>query len=86
MITIADSVALWRNLTYFVALPAVVLVSINTYLVEKEHHKHFKRPEFIAYDHLRIRTKKFPWGDGNHTLFHNKKVNPLPDGYEDDEE
>jgi len=75
---------LWRNMTFFVALPAVVIMSIVMYLQEKEHiaHPGHGRPPFVAYEYLRRRTKPFPWGDGNHSLFHNKWNNALPDGYE----
>ncbi|EEC08541.1 cytochrome c oxidase subunit 6A1, mitochondrial [Ixodes scapularis] len=75
---------MWRNLTFFVAFPAIGLCALNAYLAEKEHHKHFHRPEFKKYEYLYIRTKRFPWGDGNHGLFHNPKVNALPEGYEDE--
>lgn len=73
---------LWRRIFYFVCCPAIVLSMINTFLAEKEHWEHYKRPEFKPYEYLRIRTKKFPWGDGNHGLFHNPLVNPLFDGWE----
>lgn len=70
-------------MTFFVAFPAIGLCMLNAYLAHQEHH-HQERPPFVKYDHLRIRTKRFPWGDGNKSLFHNPHVNALPDGYEDE--
>ncbi|XP_072949338.1 cytochrome c oxidase subunit 6A1, mitochondrial-like [Epargyreus clarus] len=72
---------LWKNLSFFVAFPAVGLGMLNAYLAHQEGGH--ERPEFIAYDYLRIRTKRFPWGDGQKSLFHNPHVNALPTGFED---
>ncbi|CAH2265064.1 cytochrome c oxidase subunit 6A1, mitochondrial-like [Pararge aegeria] len=71
---------LWKNLSFFVAVPAIGLGMVNAYLAHQEPHE---RPEFVAYDYLRIRTKRFPWGDGQKSLFHNPHLNALPSGYED---
>ncbi|CAD5120970.1 DgyrCDS9515 [Dimorphilus gyrociliatus] len=73
----------WRFLSLVVALPGVGVCYLNAQLKEEEVHN-APRPEFKPYEHLRIRTKKFPWGDGNHSLFHNSHVNALPDGFEED--
>nr|XP_050866233.1 cytochrome c oxidase subunit 6A2, mitochondrial [Vespula vulgaris] len=74
-----DTTRLWRNLYIFVGFPATLLGALNCYL-NSDHHP---KSEFIPYEHLRIRTRRFPWGDGQHSLFHNPHVNALPTGYEE---
>lgn len=80
-IQIAGGYKVWKRLSFFVALPAIGLCMLNAYLKHQEEHDH-PRQEFIKYDYLRRREKRFPWGEGNKSLFHNPHVNPLPDGYE----
>ena len=49
---------LWRNMSFFVALPATAIMAVNVFLhVKEEMDCPPPRPEFIPYDHLRIRTK-----------------------------
>merc|ERR1711973_488354 len=74
-----DGWKMWKNIFFFVAAPVIVLGHVNAFGMGEEHG----RPEFVPYDHLRIRTKKFPWGDGNRSFIHNPHVNALPDGYEE---
>ncbi|EGW05308.1 Cytochrome c oxidase subunit 6A1, mitochondrial [Cricetulus griseus] len=49
------SARMWKALTYFVALPGVGVSMLNVFL--KSRHAEHERPEFVAYPHLRIRTK-----------------------------
>ncbi|KAF2894561.1 hypothetical protein ILUMI_11609 [Ignelater luminosus] len=70
----------WRNLALFVAFPSICLCALNCVL---GHEERDEPEEFVKYDYRCIRTKRFPWKDGNHSLFHNPVVNALPDGYEE---
>merc|ERR1712136_175787 len=70
----------WKLLTFLVAFPGVAVCWLNAFVLNASHPE---PADFVAYPHLRLRTKRFPWGDGNHTLFHNSHTNPLPEGYEE---
>merc|ERR1711974_477613 len=74
----------WRTAFFLGAIPCIIAAHLSAFVfVDPDAHK---RPEFKPYEYMRTRTKKFPWGDGNHTLFHNPHTNALPDGYETEEE
>lgn len=46
----------WKNISIFVAVPAILICAYNAVVKEMEHHTH-PRPGFVAYPHLRIRSK-----------------------------
>ncbi|KYN40440.1 Cytochrome c oxidase subunit 6A1, mitochondrial [Trachymyrmex septentrionalis] len=74
--------AFWRILSLCVALPIVVIMSAVTYARVKEKAKKPREP-FQDLPYMYRRTKPFPWGDGNHSFFHNPVMNPIPPhGYE----
>ena len=80
------TMATWKLISLFVAIPGIGVVTYSSLKKEQAHLQHLEEhghPEFIPYAHLRIRSKPFPWGDGNHSLFHNPHTNPLPEGYEE---
>merc|ERR1712189_85939 len=71
------SMRMWKNISLFVALPAIGLTMVNAYLGEMEHMSH-PRPPFVAYEHLRIRTKAFPWGDATKPFSTTPESTPYP--------
>lgn len=73
----------YKKLFFLVGLPTIVGLSIYLYITTKQEMECYERPPFVKYEYLRMRTKRFPWGDGTKSLFHNPKKNALPDGYED---
>ncbi|XP_078490538.1 cytochrome c oxidase subunit 6A, mitochondrial [Ciona intestinalis] len=63
---------LMRILSLTVVPFSIIAVGVNAYMIEVEHGKHAV-PEYKEYSHIGIMTKKYPWGDGKHTLFHNSR-------------
>ncbi|XP_045477063.1 cytochrome c oxidase subunit 6A1, mitochondrial-like [Harmonia axyridis] len=73
----------YKFLFWIAAMPAIIGMSLYNYREYEHKKKCYQRPPFVKYSYLYKRDKNFPWGDGNHTFFHNKEKNALPEGYED---
>ncbi|KAG9509495.1 Cytochrome c oxidase subunit 6A1, mitochondrial, partial [Fragariocoptes setiger] len=69
---------MWNRIFFMVCIPATCASGTYTYVKENEEEKHIMhhRPQFVPVEYLRVRRTPFPWGDGNHSLFHN----PIPNG------
>ncbi|CAG9783071.1 unnamed protein product [Diatraea saccharalis] len=66
----------WKKYKFFalgILIPIIIIKSFKNLTDEHEHKKVCR-----DYEYMRIRTKRFPWGDGVKSLFHNPHVNHLP--------
>ncbi|KAG4417430.1 hypothetical protein IFR04_009440 [Cadophora malorum] len=70
---------LWRKLSIYVTIPALLIAGANAYVLWNEHWGHWEHMEPLEerpeYPYQNIRTKNFYWGDGDKTVFWNDKVN-----------
>ncbi|KAJ9286290.1 cytochrome c oxidase, subunit VIa [Paecilomyces variotii] len=70
---------LWRKLSIYAVVPCLILGGINAYNLWNEHWEHWEHmpplEERTEYAYQNIRTKNFPWGDGDKTFFWNPSVN-----------
>ncbi|KAK4466728.1 cytochrome c oxidase [Cladorrhinum samala] len=75
----ASTTELWRKISIFAVPPALLLGSVNAYWLWNEHWEHWSHmpalEERTEYPYQNIRTRNFPWGDGDKTVFWNDKVN-----------
>ncbi|XP_063397386.1 uncharacterized protein LOC134681663 [Mytilus trossulus] len=71
--------SMWYKICYIFTIPTIITLGYYALVVNPEEES---RPEFIPYDHLRIRTRIFPYHDGKRNMMYNPEVNALQDGYE----
>ncbi|KAH8661860.1 cytochrome c oxidase, subunit VIa [Xylariales sp. PMI_506] len=75
----AATTELWRKISLYTVPPALVLAAANAYNLWNEHWDHWSHlpplEERVEYPYQNIRTRNFPWGDGDKTLFWNDTVN-----------
>ncbi|MCJ1407286.1 Cytochrome c oxidase subunit 6A, mitochondrial [Ptychographa xylographoides] len=69
--TSGRSLAKAVNLVY-VVVPCLIIASVNAYNLWNEHWEHWDHmpplEERVEYPYQNLRTKNYPWGDGDKTL------------------
>ncbi|KAK6742448.1 hypothetical protein RB195_009988 [Necator americanus] len=68
----------------FASIPCLAM---GMFVAYRDHvaRRDKERPKYIPYRFLNVRNKPFPWGDGNHSLFHNKREQYVPGvGFEEE--
>ncbi|KAI2620553.1 COX6A-domain-containing protein [Hypoxylon sp. NC1633] len=70
---------LWRKISIYGVVPCLILAGVNAYTLWNQHWEHWSHmpplEERVEYPYQNIRTKNYPWGDGDKTLFWNTSVN-----------
>ncbi|CAD6498900.1 BgTH12-04557 [Blumeria graminis f. sp. triticale] len=70
---------LWRKLSIYATIPALIIAGVNTWILWDEHWEHWEHlpplEERVEYPYQNIRTKNFFWGDGDKVRSWNDKVN-----------
>ncbi|MFH4980754.1 hypothetical protein AB6A40_007463 [Gnathostoma spinigerum] len=69
---------MWKKIFFLCSLPCLALVMYTSYVDHTHHDRKAEREKYVAYPYLNVRNKPFPWGDGNHTFFHNKETQHVP--------
>ncbi|XGW16018.1 hypothetical protein V3C99_001456 [Haemonchus contortus] len=74
----------YKNIFVFVSIPCLAIAMYAAY-IDYIARKERDRPKYIPYAYLNVRKRPFPWGDGNHSLFHNPREQYVPGvGFEED--
>jgi len=65
----AGSTDLWRKLSIYVAVPALIISAVNAKLLWDEHWAHWEHLEPLEeraeFPYQNIRTKNYLWGNGD---------------------
>nr|DAB41631.1 TPA_exp: cytochrome c oxidase protein subunit VIa [Thielaviopsis paradoxa] len=78
-LSLSLSLGLWLKISIYACIPFIGLSAANAYRLWNDHWEHWSHlpplEERTEYPFQNIRSKNFPWGNGDETLFWNPAVN-----------